>query len=954
MTQLDIHKNIDNFLNAGVSSAEVLVAQELISENDDAKKYFFHKADESWIDWFWKNKIIDTTEGKIGIIEFTYLAKVAVEKYEIVSKIILSLEIKETNFDPGIIRRILWIMEGLPIEQLKDLIEKMEEEKWVKLMKDYRSSAYEFDRIIKSIINQKEYSVLLTLSSAMLAVRVNTDSDTLYIDKPFYLNHISDVKLFKHLADIDEQYIEKAFDLTLNVLESIIKEVRQTPDSIFKYGESYALYDIDIFNVSFDDARTLSPREDFQELVVTIKKLIEKVFKSYSSDSEKLKELFKKVEELSENRLVWRLKLYLLSLCPEIFKDEIKKAFFRVFEVGERYFEITGGAEYHKFLEKCFSIIDKQDQKQYIENVFEYFNAKIGDSDKEKWRKRDGKNIVLIIKEFLGEKKDEAEKIFDVSLSENDFVPTPSGERVRSGIVNHRAPESLKNYSVIEIVEKLKTEWIPEKLKETYKLDDFLSPRGAEGLGEELKKNFKERPTEYFDNICDFFDKEKIASNYLNSILRGIEEMFRDKNTFEDFQIKQMLSLFDLIKTYGRENQFKDIDDGSWLANWTTVHRTMSDIMLQLLAPKDKIELFQSENREQILDIILYLLGKDEKDEKIENIDLFSIAINSVKGRAYQSFIMFIQNDGKELKEDVKSIFIDILKTKSLAIRFLIGHYLAVVYFRDKTFVVNLLPEIFPINDVQKKDFYSSAWEGFLVNTLYGNLFEEMVEYYEYAIEQESENYTNRKYFKDIDEALGIHIALAFVYLGIEQDNSLFKLFWSKKNIKRQKSFVSFIGRSCLNKKVKEKIDKDKLINFWDWTLASGNNIDKEVFSAFSYWINVEKGTLDDKVVIERMIKTLEFSKGKLDWEYAFLQRLPIFAEKDSKNTLLAIRKYYFDSEGKLSGKYDVYSVYRDEVKEALDIIYSDITLKKEVEKLIENLIEKGSSNFWKFKEVIK
>ena len=178
MTQLDIHKNIDNFLNAGVSSAEVLVAQELISENDDAKKYFFHKADESWIDWFWKNKIIDTTEGKIGIIEFTYLAKVAVEKYEIVSKIILSLEIKETNFDPGIIRRILWIMEGLPIEQLKDLIEKMEEEKWVKLMKDYRSSAYEFDRIIKSIINQKEYSVLLTLSSAMLAVRVNTDSDT--------------------------------------------------------------------------------------------------------------------------------------------------------------------------------------------------------------------------------------------------------------------------------------------------------------------------------------------------------------------------------------------------------------------------------------------------------------------------------------------------------------------------------------------------------------------------------------------------------------------------------------------------------------------------------------------------------------------------------------------------------------------------------------------------------
>jgi len=408
----------------------------------------------------------------------------------------------------------------------------------------------------------------------------------------------------------------------------------------------------------------------------------------------------------------------------------------------------------------------------------------------------------------------------------------------------------------------------------------------------------------------------------------------------------------------------KDEKDGrSWLADWITVHKVMADILLHILEGEDDKEKIQKDNREKIIPLISYLLGIKESpsvaDEKPEYGEPFNVAINSVSGRAYQSFVMFIQNDGKELAPDVKAIYTKTLADNSLAVRFVIGHYLAIFYFRDKEFIIDLLPEIFPKDILEKKDIYLAAWEGYLVNTLYDKLFIELKEYYGYAIFLDPKEYTERKYTKELDEALAVHIALAYVHLGLEQDDELFQLFWITPNIKRHKEFISFIGRSCLSRDqagdewLKENnVSKEKLLKFWDAALL--NISEPEVLSGFGYWINRDVEILPDSDVVEKMADTLKKSNGDIEWDYNLTRRLPIFAEKNQEKTLEIITSYLLDSSGdKLNQNRRVPFLHGDEIKESLKIIYKNKTLRPRVTSLINTLIEKGSSTFWDFKEVI-
>ena len=93
-----------------------------------------------------------------------------------------------------------------------------------------------------------------------------------------------------------------------------------------------------------------------------------------------------------------------------------------------------------------------------------------------------------------------------------------------------------------------------------------------------------------------------------------------------------------------------------------------------------------------------------------------------------------------------------------------------------------------------------------------------------------------------------------------------------------------------------------------------------------------------------------------MDWDYAFLKRLPAFAKADPENTLLAVKNYFLDIDDNLNLRHKMPILRQEEVKGALDIIYKNKNsgLKQEVEKLINVLIEKGSSVFWDLKGVLE
>lgn len=984
MTQLELHKKIEDFFQAGIESADIKTAKDFFI-NDDAKKYFFFLANDSWLDWLWRdgsgllgtiNNVNDSA--RLNLPELEYLRRMTDQKPEKVASIINSIKISENNFNPEILDRCLWIISILPAEQIKTLMDKILEEKWFYLLRNFSNwgHAYELKEMIKELVAKNENETILKLAQAIFIVKTKSETSKgkigSFIEEPFYIKELSTSGIFGALANIKDAFAEKALEILAEAIAQIIKLSDIDDTKIFDYADPFSLFDIDFFTVELEEERSYSDREDIKNLATTIKKLLERTINQacQNENEDDAQRLLKYINDIPSCRSMWRLKLFALAQCPKIFKKELKGAFLEIFNVGERYFEIEGGAEYHQTLMRGFSVLDsKTEQRDYVQEIFKYFdNPELKDPDKRAWRKRDGAKLLCFIKDHLtpGEKKIAKER-FNISLDESRCVPEPVVGKVQAGFVHPRSPIDLNEFTIEQIIKNLQSDWTPDKFKEQFKNDNFLTPRGAEGLGNALQEDIKQRTDEYLKYINSFFEKDKIHPSYLYSLLRGIEEMLRNKQSLSLIQIGQLLGLFELIQKNGEKEPFKKSDKKTWLVDWIGVHRIIADTLLYILEDKSNREVTHATYKAKIKDLISYLLtiqdSPSKEDEKPEYGDPYHIAINSVRGRAYEAFVVFVENDGKILADYTQEIFKQALNDDSLAVRFVIGRYLATFFFRSQKFIIDLLPEIFPKDNPNKKDIYLATWEGYLSNTLYEQLFTVLHDQYSHAITLDSEYYTQRKYIKGLDESLAVHLALAFLHLGMEESNDLFVQFWDKSNSKRHKEFVSFIGRSCLTRDragdewLKEnKVNKDKLVEFWEWILSNKYITDPEIFSGFGFWINPEKEILDDNIVIEKMAETLKKSDGSIDWEYGLLRRLTIFAEKQGAKTLEIIWSYLLNSQNNLNQNRRVPFMYEDEIEKSLKIIYTngDLSSKQKVVDLINILIEKGSNMFWKLKEILK
>jgi hypothetical protein len=979
MNQLELHKKIGGFLKTDPKSADVKAAQDLLV-NDDARRFFFTQADESWIDWLWENGFLDAIKKKADnpdrisyrLPELEYLTRMAPKVPVIVTKIIFSKETATSanNFNPEVIDRFLWITSLLPAEQIGTLTPKIRDENWIYLVRGFGKTGYEFTKIIDKLVEKKENKAILELAQAMLIVRSKSEmaekNNRFNNDSPFYVGDLGVSGIFEAIAKIELSHAEQALQVTTGAMAEIIKTAEPDSSGTFEYDDLFSLFDIDFFSIEVAGKRGFSYREDIKNLAATIKTLAKRTIGTQCADANKAKKLFSYIDKLPSCRSMWRLKLFVMSQCPEIFKEELKDAFFRIFKV-ENYYDIEGGTEYKKALKATFPYFEDSDQRTYVSAVLKYFSEMDKKSPDQVWHKRTGWEILSTICPYLKDKEPEqCEKAFGKKCDES-YEPKPSIREMHSGAISAKSPVILSEYTIKQIIEKLKSEWTQKKFKEQFKDDDFFNPRGVEGLGDALREDIKKRKDNYLEDFSAFFDRSAIDPQYVYSLLRGIEEMIRNQQPLTLQEIKQVIGLFEAIRGEGEKTPFVKSDDKSWLADWITVHKIMADLLLEILQNKEIKGGGYKAYREQFKDLITYLLtikdSPSKEHEKPEYGEPYHIAINSVRGRAYEAFIVFVENDGKALAGDTQGIFKKTLLDDSLAVRFVIGRYLASLYFRDVNFITGLFSEIFPKDDPSKKDIYLAAWEGYLSNTLYDKLFAALIDYYGHAITLDPKDYTKRKYSKGLDEALAIHLALAFVYFGLGFDDPLFVQFWDVENITRHEEFVSFIGRSCLTRDSagddsanESKIDKNKLIKFWEWALV--NISEPKVLSGFGFWVNpnLDKEVLDDGVVIKKMAETLKKSGGMIDWDSGLLRRLPLLAKKNMRTTFEIIISYLLDPNGNINQNRRIPLLYQAEIRDALEVIYGsrDGVLRQKVVDLVNTLIEKGSSTFWDLKEIFK
>lgn len=974
---LSTHKKIDEMVKTSEKNNEYINL--LFSQNIDAKAYFFSRVDETWFDWLVENNFFSSLSSvdnvDFNLPELDYLSEMAGKYPEGVARVIDDKGDKDNfkldNFNPAIVGRFLWIMSKLPAEQIARLVTKVHREGWMKNPEARNRSGYEFSEMVEKLAEAKRHDALIELAEAMLEVKELDERQASefmghvsYDDSPFYLSDITQSRLFEKLLEVDDDHKMRALTLCGRILEKVIKQSGREPGhDFFAHGDPVFLGSEDLFEIDLENISGYRSDADIKNLVTVTLKIARDLLASNTINPE---QIIKKLPDKTLSHLVWRMYFVLLSQKPKVFSDELEKMFFKVFEVENTY-DVQGGPEYENALKIAFAEIQKKEE--YLEKVFEYFPKRhkksIDDGKEEKWHLRNGWEILSSVpQEFLLEDdKDRCKGIFG-SRPDETYHPEPNSSKVQSVYVQPRSPVDVFEMDVSDIFAKIKTEWTPEKLKEEYKNDDFLRPRGVEGLGDALKDDIQKRLSEYAQAFLGEDKLEEFAPHYVYSMMRGLEDMSRNGQGWSKEEIDQLFDVFIKIVDLCKENKlFQEVgEEDSWLARWVTVHKPIADSLLQILHKKDlNIEKIK-ERAYKLLHGLLSVPDPIAKHEDPEYGDLYHIAINSVRGRAFEAFTVFVEKEGKELGSEAKDLYEKVLKDDSLAVRFVMGRYLASYYFRDKKFIKDRLDEIFPKDG--NKELFFAAWGGYLSNSLYKDLFDIMEPYYKHVIHLVQGNYPEREYVRDhtLDKALAIHMALAFAHLdyGYEGDGIVAE-FWEHENKERFAEFISFIGRSLLTKSdssreflKEQKVEKDRLIDFWKWVLKEKAKMAPDIFGGFGFWINPDKEIISDGQLLVLVEETLKLGNGACDWESGLIKRLPVWAEGQNPEIVISVIKNYLIVDEGLNNQNRYPLVYKEHIKDAIEILYrkKDEGVKKGVEKLVDELIDAGGRMFWFLEDI--
>ena len=964
--------------------------QELLDVNLDARRYFYHEADERWLDWLWRNgflnvlKEVEPSLDGARTPELSYLLRMAEKSPAQVVDIMLAIPISTGMRSQEVAYGFMRICGALPADQLARVVDKVRAERWVPLLDSiYKQSGFEYEEMLKTLADANDFESFLILAETVLTVRAREELEgaTRFNDTPFYFEYLSRTKIFALLTDAKAEYGERALSLMTSKLAEIMAATDQ-----------FLLLDVDFFTL--EPGQTDGWQEDVRELAAAAKTLAVRLIGERCAKSGEVSRIYKEhLASLPESRVMRRFRMYVLSLCPQAFRDELKQAFFSLFKAENRFDETEGhyfvmsGAEYLKALRVGFSVLSARDKLDYVQRTIETFRQ-LPDF------RLDGSHLLSMIFPYLNEKPELKRKAEEEGFQLfPDYEPRPEIVVGQGRFISPRGPiaqEEFGQLPISEIAGQLRHAWTPEELNAQNSETDRFSPLNAEGVGDLLKNDIPVRLREYIENAGRFFARGALDQHYTYAFLMGVREAIKDdRAAASEVDWDGVISFCAAIKDSGEIESFgggqrKGGWHDSWLANWDAVHSAMADVLRELLTDRDGITPVDfGRYRAQILELTGYLLScsdpfpADEQGETSSSDDrdysvnqLHSLAINSMRGRAFEVFVQFFLQDRRKFRpddaiqicDDVKGLYERVLqKENSRALMFLFGFYLPFFYFSDRDWIRKLLPRIFS-QEPARKHLYTAAWGGFLARNLYEEMFFDPAIQTLYNLGLELPDVADspqRQHYSEPGARLAQHLALAFLhYEEFGLDHPLLEAFWKNENPEQHAHFVNFIGRSFISSdKAEESFEfsqevKRRIRELWDWLLEKGE--EREVYMEFGLWVNLDKGIFEPVWLAKRMRKTLERTDGFLEWDNGLVKASPQLAQAAPEDTFEIAQLYLY--EGGVRGKNQQVLWLWDsgnEWIEALELLYRNPSTKVETEDLINKLVGEGGRAFWPLKPIL-
>jgi hypothetical protein len=1017
MHQLDIHGEIDLILGDGPEKLSILGEEsealerkpgstntgqktrftaarvrELIRLNFDSRQYFYAKADERWLGWLWKSGLLGAIKEKPAdpmkrtyrMPELDYLDNMVDKDTATVVDIMLEVPCLPGSVDPQVVQRFQWICSKLPADQLARIVPKIRDESWVRVLNFFNDMGFEHEKMLATLSTAKDYENVILLAEAIVSVRTKDEfeKDTNRTsDSPFSLNRLEHTKVFEYLATVDDAHAQAALAVAVKSISAVVLlGGENNEDRIFPIKDTFYLFDVDFFTLKLGGGPHYSPQDDIRELAAVVTTLATRILDGKCGDETFVRQVYERfLKPVPESWSMWRLRLYVLSLCPKVFAREIREEIFRVFKY-ETSGLILSGAEYERLLQAAFGSLADADQREFVAKVMERFS-------KQEWLYSGRAILSCVISHLTKDEMKAAEEAFGPLVV--GYVPRPSVGESYGGMIVSQAPGEDEDWKkpVSEIVNRLRTDWSPTALKEKYENErEFLRPHDATGVAERLKHEMAARPAEFLKHAALFFDQSNLDTHYTYAFLQSLSDLAREKKISEGADFGGVFVLMNAIATSAPSEKKPADRKRLGLAHWDSVHNAMADLLKELLGASKKPLVDFKANRDVFFGLIKYLLAQGDPSPKDEELDTarftttlagtkhamvsdpFSIAINSVRGRVFQALVAFVYRDAElfpkeeasKVASDTKALYEETLRRETTrAIMFMFGHFLPPFYFRDKKWVRELLPQIFP-SIPEKQHLYAAAWEGYLANNLYEEMFFDpgIQKLYERGIARNVMKDPTRKQFKDPDETLPDHLALAFVYYkDFGFDHPLFKEFW-RIHPHRHAEFAGFLGRlfvSGRNTNADEFLKtepraKARLMKFWDWVLE--HQKDEALLVTFGSWISTDKGLFEPLWLADRVKRTLQMTHGRLEWGYGLTRSIVSLAQAAPEDTL-AILKFYM-LEGMVRGTQKLVPFYLDEqLLAAYRTLYANPLTKKTTYTLIDDLVREGGSPFWMLKEVL-
>ena len=754
---------------------------------------------------------------------------------------------------------------------------------------------------------------------------------------------------------------------------------------IMAVSDQFLLLEVDFFTLELGQSDGW--QEDVRELAAAAKTLAVRLIRERCAEAGEVRRIYKEhLASLPESRVMRRLRLFVLSLCPQAFREELKQAFFSLFEEEnhfdemEGYYFVKSGAEYLKALREGFPVLAARDKLDYVQRTMATF-GQLTDI------RFNGSPLLSMILPYLNEKPELKKQVEEAGFQlVPDYEPRPDIVVGQGRFISPRGPITQEEFGQLPITEtagKLRHAWTPAELNAQNSETDRYNPLNAEGVGDLLKNDIPGRLREYVENAGIFFERGALDQHYTYAFLMGVREAIKDdRAAASEVDWDGVIGFCGAIKDSGEIEPFEggQRESGwhdSWLANWDAVHSAVADVLRELLTEQDGLTpLDFGRYRVRILEISGYLLSCPDPfpaDEQVETSSsgdrdysvnqLHQLAINSMRGRAFEAFVqVFLQDrrkfrpdEGIQISDDVKRLYESVLqKETSRVLMFLFGYYLPFFYFSDRDWIRKLLPRIFPQEQAQEH-LYTAAWGGFLARNLYEEMFfdPEIQALYRRGLElSDAADSPQRQNYSEPGARLAQHLALAYMhYKEFGLDHPLLKAFWNNDSPTQHAHFVNFIGRNFVYGGNSDQFfsdhpeSKKRLGDFWDWLLKEDEK--PGVYMEFGPWINLDKGLFETTWLARRVKQTLKKADGVLYRDVELAKASPRLAQAAPEDTLEIARLYLHDG-GVCRKNQQVLWLWDSDNQwiETFEILYRNPSTKVETEGLINKLVGEGGRAF--------